>query len=95
MFRDLYHPAVKKDLKKLDSTTRNVIKTEWIPAILKEPESGSELSGPLHGIRSFHFRIRSTHYRIAYNVSEEEETVQVLMIGKRESFYKTLRRRLG
>ena len=95
MFRDLYHPAVKKDLKKLDSTTRKNIKTEWIPVILKEPDSGGELSGPLHGIRSFHFRIQSTDYRIAYIVSKEEETVRVLMIGKRESFYRILRRRLG
>ena len=53
MFRDQYHPAVRKDLKKLDSTTRSEIKTEWIPVILEEPDGGGELSGPLHGIRSF------------------------------------------
>ncbi len=70
MFRDRYHPTVKKDLKKLDSKAQKDIKTEWIPAILTEPYRGEELSGPLQGIRSFHFKIRSTDYRIAYIVSE-------------------------
>ena len=94
-FKDQYHPAVKKDLKKLDPMAQKEIRTEWIPMILAEPYKGDELSGPLHGIRSFHFKIRSTDYRVAYIVSDEEETVKVLMIGKRETFYKTLRRRLG
>ena len=95
IYSDQYHPAVKKDLRKLDPTARKGIKAEWIPALLAEPYSGEELSGPLSGIRSFHFRIHSMDYRIAYIVSDEEESVKVLMIGKRESFYKTLRRRLG
>jgi len=74
-FKDQYHPAVKKDLKKLDRKAQEEIRTEWIPVILAEPYSGEELSGPLHGIRSFHLKIRSTDYRVAYIVSDEDETV--------------------
>jgi mRNA-degrading endonuclease RelE of RelBE toxin-antitoxin system len=46
MYKDRYHPAVKKDLKKLDSVARKEIKNEWIPALLTDPLRGQELSGP-------------------------------------------------
>lgn len=94
MFKDQYHPAVKKDLKKLDSAVRKDIKAEWIPKLLKEPYYGEELAGPLSGIRSFHVKIRSTDYRVAYIIKENEEIIEVLMIAKRENFYQVLRRRL-
>ena len=94
MFKDRYHPAVKKDLKKLDTTARNDIKAEWIPKLLKDPYRGESLSGHLIGIHSFHFKIRATDYRIAYHINENEQIVNVLMVGKRESFYQILKRRL-
>lgn len=94
MFNDRYHPAVKKDLKKLDPTVRKDINAEWIPKLLADPYRGEELSGPLAGIRSFHFNIRSTDYRIAYSIKENEYIIRVLMIGKRENFYQILRRRV-
>lgn len=87
MYKDGYYPRVKKDLKKLDARIREEIKTTHIPAI------GETLVGDLAGIHSYHFKIANQQYRIAYVVSEEEETVFILMIGKRESFYQILRRR--
>jgi addiction module RelE/StbE family toxin len=93
MYKDGYHPRVKKDLKKLDARIRDEIKTTHIPAILSDPAVGETLVGDLAGIHSYHFKIANQQYRIAYVVSEEEETVFILMIGKRESFYQILRRR--
>jgi addiction module RelE/StbE family toxin len=95
MFRDRYHPAVKKDLKKIDPAVGREIKAEWIPKLLADPYCGDELTGTLEGIRSFHLKITGVDYRIAYAVREDAFTLDVLMIGKRESFYKTLRRRLS
>ncbi|MDX2440728.1 MAG: hypothetical protein QNK40_09275 [Desulfobacterales bacterium] len=47
IYREQYHPAVKKDLKKIDSGAREKIRKEWIPKLLLEPQGGKELAGPL------------------------------------------------
>jgi len=93
MFEDRYHPAVKKDIRKIDATARKDIKAEWIPRLLADPYCGEELTGSLSGIHSFHFKIQRVDYRIAYRIKKNEHIVEVLMIGKRESFYEILRRR--
>ena len=54
MFKDRYHPAVKKDLRKIDKAVREKIKKVWIPKLLLEPDEGKELTGSLSGIRSYH-----------------------------------------
>lgn len=94
MYKDQYHPSIKKDIKKLDPGSREDIKNDWIQKILTDPYRGEELSGILKGIRSFHFKIRATNYRVAYTIEEKEKIVNVLMIGKRENFYQILKRRL-
>jgi addiction module RelE/StbE family toxin len=94
MYKDEYHPRVKQDLKKIDAPIREEIKTTHIPAILSDPNIGETLIGDLSGIRSYHCKISNQQYRIAYIVSEEEKTIFVLMIAKRESFYTVLKRRV-
>ena len=93
-FRDEYHPQVKKDLKKIDKSFQLEIKDFHIPKILKAPYIGDELTGDLAGIRSYHFKKDRVQYRISYIIDETKEIVNILMIGKRESFYDILRRRL-
>ena len=94
MFKDEYHPAVKSDLKKIDKVVQKEIKEIHIPAILEDPYNSEQLIGNLSGIYSYHFRKLKTEYRICYFIDEEKETVYILMIGKRENFYKILQRRL-
>ena len=48
MFKDQYHPAVKKDLKKIDIQTRKEIQDEWLPILLQYPYQGQVLAGPLY-----------------------------------------------
>ena len=60
MFRDQYHPAVKKDLKKIDIQTRKQIQNEWLPILLQDPYQGQELAGPLIGLRSFHLKVKTS-----------------------------------
>ena len=57
MYKDEYHPRVKRDLKKLDVQTREEIKTTDVPAILSDPGVGQTLVGDLAGIHSYHFKI--------------------------------------
>ena len=94
MYKDEYHPGVKKDLKRVDVRIRNEIKTTHIPAILANPGLGEALVGDLAGTRSYHCKIANQQFRIAYVVSEEEMKVFVLMIGKREGFYTLLKRKI-
>ena len=94
MYKDEYHPGVKRDLKRIDGRIRGEIKTTHIPAILSNPGIGQTLVGDLAGIRSYHLKIAKQQYRIAYVVSEEERKVFVLMIAKREGFYSVLKRRI-
>jgi addiction module RelE/StbE family toxin len=94
MYRDQYHPKVKKDLKKLDKRLRQDIETTHIPEILKQPDQGEELVGDLSGMHAYHFNYQKHAYRIAYVIDEAANMVFVMMIGKRENFYTILKRRL-
>ena len=94
MFKDRYHPAVKKDLRKIDKAVREKIKKVWIPKLLSEPDEGKELTGPLSGIRSYHFKAGKVQYRVAYMLEKKDFIINVLMIAKRESFYKILSKRI-
>jgi addiction module RelE/StbE family toxin len=94
MYRDQYHPKVKKDLKKLDRGIRQAIETIHIPAILENPGIGEDLVSDLSGMYAYHFTVVKQAYRIAYMVDEDAQTVFVMMIGKRENFYTILKRRL-
>ena len=93
-FTDEYHPRVKRDLKKIDKSVKSEVKNIHIPRILHDPYVAGDLSGDLAGISSYHFKKGKVQYRISYIVAEEAKVVYILMIGKRESFYETLRRRL-
>jgi mRNA-degrading endonuclease RelE of RelBE toxin-antitoxin system len=69
MYKDEYHPRVKKDLRKLDVRTRELIKTTHIPAILSDPSVGQTLVGNLAGIHSYRLKIANQQYRIAYQMN--------------------------
>lgn len=94
MYKDEYHPKVKKDLKKSDKSVQSRIKDIHIPKILANPYIAEELRGDLSGIYSYHFKESNVQYRISYVINEAGKVVYVLLIGKRESFYQVLRRRL-
>ncbi|MBN2079360.1 MAG: type II toxin-antitoxin system mRNA interferase toxin, RelE/StbE family [Spirochaetes bacterium] len=93
-FKDEYHPQVKKDLKRIDASVARDILGTHIEKILRNPVAGEALTGQFAGIRSYHFTKNKVAYRISYIVNPAERKVLVLMVGKRESFYKVLRRRL-
>jgi len=95
MYKDQYHPRIKKDLKKLDPQIREEIKNKYIPNILLSPDIGHNLEGDLSGILSYHIMIFKQQYRIAYIVDEDVKTVFILMIAKRGDFYTLLKRRIA
>ena len=94
MYKDEYHPQVKKDLKKIDAPVREKIKNVFIPEILENSEVGINLVGDLIGIRSYHFTHSKQQYRIAYIVNEDDRIVFIQMVAKRGDFYTLLKRRI-
>ncbi|SLM29126.1 Plasmid stabilization system [Desulfamplus magnetovallimortis] len=94
MYKDEYHPQVKKDLKKIDTPIRKKIKEDLIPEILQNPEIGVSLTGDLNGIQSYHFTYARKQYRIAYIVDEDDKIVFIQMVAKRGDFYTLLKRRI-
>jgi mRNA-degrading endonuclease RelE of RelBE toxin-antitoxin system len=53
--------GAKKDLKKLDKKVALKIIKEIFPILQQNPHAGSELSGDLHGLRSFHLIHQGVH----------------------------------
>lgn len=93
-YQDRYHPRVKRDLRKLDKSVKIKIRDYHIQKILETPYDSDELTGKLSGICSYHFTQGKVQYRISYLIDDTEKIVYFLMIGKRESFYEILNRRL-
>ena len=94
MFRDEYHPQVKKDLKKLDKAVLKDIKEKHLLKIIENPFQSNSLSGNFTLIYSYHFKKNKVEYRISYIIDEIKKIIYILMIGKRENFYKILKQRL-
>ena len=69
-----------EDIKGLPKNTRRALKKEFEEIILKDPAGCSdELTEPLAGFRSFHFR----DYRIVYRIYEDLNAIAVVGVGKK------------
>ncbi len=93
-FADAFHPKFRSDLKKIDKSAAKEIKEKHLDVILSNPMGYEPLKGKLSHIRSYHFQKNSTHYRIAYEVLENEEILFYYMVATRENFYKKLENRV-
>lgn len=85
-----FHPAVKRDLRRLSSEARDFIIRSF-SELSENPYRGEPLRGPLKGFWKFH----SGEHRSAYEIDEKRREVIVLEVGPRGGFYERLRRRLG
>lgn len=86
-----FHPAVKKDLRRLPREARDFIIREVLPSLVRDPYCGEPLHGPLKGF----WKYTSGEHRVAYQIDDGRKEVMVLEIGPRGGFYERLRRRLG
>ena len=71
MYKAIYHPQIKKDLKKIDPPIRDKIRTEHIQTIVSSPGSRENLAGDLKNTSVYHFRIAKQEFRIAYITKEQ------------------------
>lgn len=80
-----------KAQKKLDKPLRELIKTALIEIATSPTRKGERLSQPLTMVYSHHFKYQGREFRIAYQYSEEQDCVCVLLIAPHENFYKRVK----
>ncbi len=86
-----FHPAAKKDLRRLPAAVRDFIIQKIFPLLTGNPYVGKPLHGPLKGLWKYVYG----EYRIAFLVDTKRKEVIIIGVGPRGGFYKHLRRRLG
>ena len=87
-----FKPKALKEWKKLDDTIRNHFKKK-LNKILKNPKiSANKLSGYEN---IYKITLKSSGYRLAYEVKDKEIVVLVLKIGKRDKIYTFLQQSYG
>jgi mRNA interferase RelE/StbE len=80
-----------KGQRKLDQPLREKIRDALLRIGQNPRQSGERLSQPLTSVFSHHVKYKGKEFRIAYQISEETESVVVLLIGPHENFYRRLK----
>ncbi len=81
-------PKALKEWKKLDTTIKEQFKKK-LKERLKEPKVDAD---KLKGFENvYKIKLKSTRYRLAYEVKESEIVVLVLKVGRRDKIYEKLK----
>ena len=94
MYTIRFASAVKKYIRKLDKPLQSSIVDTCLPDIEQDPFTAIPLLQQFKGLWSYHLNYKGTHYRIVYEIIDEDRVVLVIMIGSREFFYQSLKHRL-
>lgn len=88
-----YNQRVKEQLKDIDNkdTVRRI--KESVERLKENPKSAPLLSGTSNPTRSLRFGTPDSEYRAVYVLIEEDKTVYVFHLEKRESDYEDLHRK--
>ena len=86
-------PPATKYLKKLKDKKLKSLFADAIKKICENPSIGEEKTGDLQGVKCVDIFYNKTNYELAYIVEivDDSEVVVILMAGKRENFYETLK----
>jgi mRNA interferase RelE/StbE len=83
-----FKPKALKEWKKLDNDIRGQFKKK-LSKIVKNPKIPSN---KLNGYENIYkIKLKSSGYRLAYEVKDDEIIVLVLKVGKRDKFYEILK----
>jgi len=78
-----YSKTSLKQLKKL-TRTKQIEILKKIEKLKNDPDAGKKLKGPLKNLRS----LKTWPYRIIYQYSENDKTIFINIIQRRQSAYK-------
>jgi mRNA interferase RelE/StbE len=84
-----FKPRALKEWKKLDNPLKEQFKKK-LKTVLKNPKIAHNKLSSYENI--YKLKLRSSGYRLAYEVKENEVVVLVLKIGKRDKFYENLKK---
>lgn len=93
-YRLVFHPAIRKDLRKLPKQAATHLVDAVFPEVARAPFEGTPLHGELRGIWKWVAHYGGVSYRVVYEADTNDKTVYVLSVGARGGFYERLRRRL-
>ena len=82
-----YTPAAVKQLRKLDGSTRKLIRA-WIEKNLVDCEDPRAHGKGLSGDKSGQWRYRIGDYRLLANIQDDRIVIQVFKVGHRRFIYK-------
>lgn len=90
----LYRPPAKQYFKKLKEKPLKKLFNDAIEEIRRNPYVGELKTGDLAGVYTYTIQYQGTQYRLAYQISENEqgEVVVAILAGTRETFYQELKR---
>lgn len=94
VWRVFITPSAEHTTKKLPTPVATYILEDFPDQVRSNPFIGNQLSGSLAWLRSFHFSIDGTRYRIAYAIDEKASTITLHYAGPRPGFYERLKRHL-
>lgn len=84
-----FTPESSRLISKLHPENKKLVKQALIE-LRQSPHTGKDLQEELAGFKSLSLK----HYRIIYNINEEENSIQVYYIGRRRDVYEQFRRLL-
>lgn len=92
----VYMPASEKYFRKLKDQKLKKLFLDAIIAIRIDPFIGVAKMGDLNGIYCYDIYHNSSNYELAYRVTKLDngEIIVIIMAGKRENFYKELKKYL-
>jgi mRNA interferase RelE/StbE len=83
-------PSAIKEWRKLDPHIQGQFKTQ----LKKRLENPHIPASRLKGYTNYYkIKLRSAGYRLVYEVEDEAITVYVISVGRRDTIYKTLKKR--
>lgn len=70
-----------------------IILDQQVHAIVNDPSIGQEKRGELKGVFVYKFKIHTTQYLLSYRL-RDSETLELIMIGPHENYYRDLEKYL-
>ena len=87
----LQTPSFKKSVKKLKSNQKRDL-DEAIKRLMLDPEMGAKKRGDLGYLRVLKFQMAKQLTLLAYSYENGSVTLELLMLGTHENFYRDLKR---
>lgn len=91
MPRILQTPTFKRAVKRLHAHQKGDLDSA-VRAVAAQPDQGEAKTGDLAGVRVFKFKMAKQTALLAYEVSDEADSIKLLALGSHENFYRDLKR---